>query len=58
MSVELSLLGPVEALVDGEIVALGGRKQLTVLARLAINVGRHADSAQLQNDQILGAQVV
>jgi DNA-binding SARP family transcriptional activator/tetratricopeptide (TPR) repeat protein len=40
MAVELRLLGPVQALVDGRPVALGARKQRLVLAILALEVGR------------------
>lgn len=47
MPVELRLLGPIEALIGDEIVTLGGRKQLAVLARLAIAPGSAVSTAAL-----------
>src|SRR4051812_46369652 len=37
---DVHLLGPVEALLDGRPIALGARKQRAVLAMLALQVGR------------------
>ena len=37
---ELRVLGPLEARVDGSAVRLGGRKQRTVLALLAVEIGK------------------
>jgi len=37
---ELRVLGPFEAVLDGEPVAIGGPKQRSVLALLAVDVGR------------------
>ncbi|MGI8872779.1 MAG: ATP-binding protein [Egibacteraceae bacterium] len=37
---EIRLLGPLQVVVDGEVVALGGPKQRTVLALLALRLGR------------------
>ena len=38
--VEVRLLGPLEVVVDGEPIALGGRKQRSVLAMLALDPNR------------------
>jgi DNA-binding SARP family transcriptional activator len=34
------VLGPLQVVVDGEVLALGGPKQRTVLALLALRLGR------------------
>src|SRR5690348_8982348 len=47
MAVELRLLGPVQARVDGRPVALGARKQRLVLAILALEVGRQVPMDRL-----------
>jgi DNA-binding SARP family transcriptional activator len=39
-ALELRILGPLEALVDGQAIALGGAKPRTLLAILALEVGR------------------
>jgi DNA-binding SARP family transcriptional activator/tetratricopeptide (TPR) repeat protein len=45
--VEIRLLGPLEAVRDGAIVALGGTKQRAVLALLALNSGQVVSSDRL-----------
>ncbi|MGH2455318.1 MAG: BTAD domain-containing putative transcriptional regulator [Candidatus Limnocylindria bacterium] len=47
---ELRILGPVEALVAGRNVALGGRRQRAVLARLAVAANRVVGTEQLVDD--------
>jgi len=49
MTVEYRLLGPVEVLVDGRPVNLGGRKQRSVLATLALRVNEVVSSERLMN---------
>jgi YVTN family beta-propeller protein len=44
---DLRLLGPVEALIDGRPVALGAPKQRAVLAMLALEVGRPVSTDRL-----------
>ena len=38
---DVHLLGPIEARLDGRPIALGARKQRAVLAMLALQVGPH-----------------
>jgi DNA-binding SARP family transcriptional activator len=45
--VELGVLGPLRAVVDGADVSLGGRKQQTVLALLAASRGRPVSTEAL-----------
>lgn len=47
MTVELHMLGPLEAVRDGGVLALGGPKQRAVLARLALSSGRGVSSDAL-----------
>ena len=54
-SVELRLLGPLEALRDGRRVRLGGRRQRTMLAALALQLGR-AMSWEALVDAVWGEQ--
>ena len=49
MTVEYRLLGPVEVLIDGRPVNLGGRKQRSVLATLALRVNEVVSSERLMN---------
>ena len=50
MGVEVRLLGPVEAAVDGENVELGGPKQRALLALLAAEPGRVIPSGRLAEE--------
>ena len=49
MTVEYRLLGPVEVLIDGRPVNLGGRKQRSVLATLALRVNEVVSSERLMS---------
>ncbi len=44
---EIRLLGPFEALLDGQVVNVGGRRQRSVLAMLALHVNRVVSAAAL-----------
>ena len=47
---ELRILGPVEGLVSGRAIELGGRRQRAVLARLAVAANRVVATDQLVDD--------
>lgn len=47
---ELRVLGPLEAIVDGRAVPLGARKQQLVLAVLAVNAGHQVSVEQLVDE--------
>lgn len=53
--VQFRTLGPVELVVDGQTVPLGGPKQLTLLVLLLLSEGR-AVSADRLIDELWGAQ--
>jgi predicted ATPase/DNA-binding SARP family transcriptional activator len=48
--IEFGILGPLEVLVDGEPIALGGPRQRAVLARLLLNPARVVGSERLIDD--------
>src|SRR5919198_1182551 len=52
-SLQLRVLGPLEALLDGVALTLGGRKERTALALLAAHVGTLAATDQAQAAQTL-----
>ncbi len=47
MEVRIRLLGPIDAVVDGETVDLGGRRQRRLLLRLALATGRVVSESEL-----------
>jgi DNA-binding SARP family transcriptional activator/DNA-binding beta-propeller fold protein YncE len=48
MAIDIRLLGPLEALVDGKSVGLGAPQQRTLLALLALQEGRPASLASIE----------
>ena len=50
MGVEFRILGPVEVLADGQALALGGRRERAVLARLLLSANRVVTSEQLVDE--------
>ena len=48
--VQFGILGPLEVLVDGEPVALGGPRQRAVLVRLLFDAGRVVGSERIIDD--------
>jgi predicted ATPase/DNA-binding SARP family transcriptional activator len=53
-AVEFSLLGPVEATVEGRVISLGGRRQQALLALLLLEPGRPVSSDRLLEELWLG----
>jgi predicted ATPase/DNA-binding SARP family transcriptional activator len=53
-AVAFSLLGPVEATVDGRVIPLGGRRQQALLALLLLEPGRPVSSDRLLEELWLG----
>ena len=50
MDVEIRVLGPVELVVDGEVVHVGGVRPLTLLAALALDIGHAVPVDRLVDD--------
>jgi DNA-binding SARP family transcriptional activator len=50
VGLEFRILGPLEVLMDGESIALGGRQQRAVLAALLLEAGRVVSTDRLLND--------
>ena len=53
--VEFRLLGPVEAVMDGHALPLGGRRQRALLALLLLEPGRTVSSDRLVEELWLGS---
>ncbi|WP_327085547.1 winged helix-turn-helix domain-containing protein [Nonomuraea sp. NBC_01738] len=47
---DISLLGPLQIVLDGEVIPLSGRRQAEVLARLAVSVGQVVAADRLLAD--------
>jgi predicted ATPase/DNA-binding SARP family transcriptional activator len=54
-AIEIRLLGPVEAVADQRVLALGGRRQRALLALLSLEVGRPVPADRLAEELWLGA---